>query len=663
MQRTDITWAFVMKSIPRKWVERVHGLGWTSFLASTVGLLLGGILTPMVLQAQELPRRELDLRQFILEWEENEGNMEDLFFLVQHPVDLNTASREEIESLFFLSPRQVQDIVVHRARFGAFLSLYELQVLPSFSSTDILKMQAFVQLSRSKVKARVTEHYLVYRTDFGLEPSKGFRDSVFAGGRTRQYIRYKYQKGNDFSLGILTEKDPGEKELWDHQVFSLQWKNRGRFKQIILGDYYVHWGQGLMMGSGFKLGKGAEPVLGTKRGADGFRVHQSVTEAGGFRGSAVHWGKEKWQSGSWVSMKRVDANRSGSEFSSLQSAGLHRTESELEDRNAVTESQVGTFIKYRKAQWQLGVAALFTRFDAEFVKANLPYTYFQFRGNQYGIASLAGTYYGKNYLVFSELAYAKVPAWVAGLAYSASKKWEVGVHLRHYPEKFRSLYGAAFGENTLPQNEVGQYLGIKFTPKKQLFFSGHYDRYRFPWIKFGERAPMHGSDFAFRMQWQAHKKQQIKMVLRAKNGTEWNRNPSYTGGALLTWDRKWVEAFHTQSTWQVKLVNGRGQAWVQDIEGKWKNLQWRGRVAWFSTDSYDSRIYAYENDVLYTSSFSAYSGKGFRFYMNVKVRMNRNIDLWVRWARSRVADTIGSGWDELTGNKKTDFRLQLRYQF
>jgi hypothetical protein len=627
-----------------------------------IGLLLA--LFPIaLLSAQELPRQDMDLRQFIVEWEESEDLMEDLYYLLQQPIDINTASREELERLFFLKPNQINDILLHKQRFGNFVSLYELQVLNSFSVEDILRLQPFVRLHRGRTKSVIQEHYLLYRTDISLEASKGFRDSVFEGGPTRQYLRYKFQKGSNFSLGALLEKDPGEKALWDHQVLSLQWKSVGSIKQIIVGDYRVHWGQGVLMGSGFKLGKGAEPVLGIRRGADGFSVHQSVTEAGGFRGTALHWGRKQWQMGSWASHKRVDANRSGNEFSSLQSSGLHRTATELEGKNAVSESHGGVFFKYAKPQWQLGVSGVFTYFDANFVKQDLPYNYFQFRGQRYAGTSLSTVYYGSNYALFGEFAYANAPAWAVGLALGATKKWELGLHLRHYPEDFHSLYGSAFGENTLPQNERGQYLGIKYTPIRSLVFSGHVDRYRFPWVKYGEKVPKFGSDFAVRASYSPKRDRSIKMVFRSKSLQAWNAKPERLLGGQLTFDRKWLPVFHTQSSVQVKWSQGAGQAWIQDIEGQWRNIQWRGRVAWFSTASYDARIYAYENDVLYASSFPAYYGTGFRFYINLKVGLGKKIDVWLRLAQSRLEDKIGSGWNALEGSRKTDVRGQVRYQF
>ena len=89
------------------------------------------------------------------------------------------------------------------------------------------------------------------------------------------------------------------------------------------------------------------------------------------------------------------------------------------------------------------------------------------------------------------------------------------------------------------------------------------------------------------------------------------------------------------------------------------------RYAIFDTDSYDSRIYAYENDVLYAFSVPAYIGKGTRFYINSKYRINRSLDLWLRYSQTYYADRsiIGSGKEEIIGNTRSEIKAQIRIKF
>src|SRR5690606_20174380 len=95
-----------------------------------------------------------------------------------------------------------------------------------------------------------------------------------------------------------------------------------------------------------------------------------------------------------------------------------------------------------------------------------------------------------------------------------------------------------------------------------------------------------------------------------------------------------------------------------------KSLSGNLRIAAFKTDGYNSRIYAFENDVLYGYSFPPYYNTGLRVYGNLRYRIRKNLDFWVRYASFIYTDKgIGSGFDRIEGNRKSDLRLQARFQF
>ena len=89
------------------------------------------------------------------------------------------------------------------------------------------------------------------------------------------------------------------------------------------------------------------------------------------------------------------------------------------------------------------------------------------------------------------------------------------------------------------------------------------------------------------------------------------------------------------------------------------------RYALFSTEGFDSRIYSYENDVLYAFSIPAYYRKGVRTYLTAKYRVKKGIDVWLRIANWHLnnEESIGSGNEEIIGNSRTDVRAQIRIQF
>ena len=111
----------------------------------------------------------------------------------------------------------------------------------------------------------------------------------------------------------------------------------------------------------------------------------------------------------------------------------------------------------------------------------------------------------------------------------------------------------------------------------------------------------------------------------------------------------------------------RGLLIYQDINYKQLSfpISFSIRYAIFESDSYNSRIYAYENDVLYAFSIPAFSGRGSRFYIVTKYHIARGVDFWLRYSQTYYADrnSVGSGKDEINGNTKSEIKAQLRFKF
>ncbi|NJL12134.1 MAG: helix-hairpin-helix domain-containing protein [Microscillaceae bacterium] len=240
---------------------------------------LGFIYLAWSLPAQEYPRREVDLDEFILELfpvqDEDldyEEIYEALFQYYRQPLHLNQATREELQSLYVLSERQINALLAHREQFGDLVSIYELQTIPDFDLGTIYKLLPFAQIRDTGRKSlplwkRILEednNYLLLRYDRVLETQRGFTDqatpsTTYLGSPGRIYARFRVSHPRDFSLGFTLEKDNGEQLIWDAETrryladfisFHAYFENKGRFKKIALGDYQIQAGQGLVLSGG-----------------------------------------------------------------------------------------------------------------------------------------------------------------------------------------------------------------------------------------------------------------------------------------------------------------------------------------------------------------------------------------------------------------------------
>lgn len=392
-------------------------------MKSLLFLSFGVGLVGTVSYAQEFRRREIDPTSFVQNLlpitaeDLNYGTVyENLIQLYTAPLDLNTCTREELAATYLLNERQLNRFFEYRAQFGNFLSIYELQAIPEFELALIYRLLPFVTVAPQNRKlwnglTNPSDHYLLVRTEQLLEEKRGAtadapqsRDGTlqkFAGSPLQWYARYRYSRSRDFSFGITAEKDEGEAFSWkpsahkygpDFLSFHAQVQHRGRLKNLILGDYQLQVGQGLIYSAGFSLGKGMETVYTIRRPTTGIRPYTSVTETGFFRGIAATYSLGKRlelttllsrvrQSGTLTAQQTV---------SSFQTDGLFRIPNELQYRANLVEQNAGAHLVYHLDRGQLGATYLRTSFDYPLQKAEAPRNEFEFRGKHNHLLGLHG---------------------------------------------------------------------------------------------------------------------------------------------------------------------------------------------------------------------------------------------------------------------------------
>ena len=677
------------------------------------------LLFSLAAVAQAPPRPDIDIDRFVRELfpipsEDINYNdlFESLFQLYTNPRDLNTVTRDELAAMYILSQEQLEAFFKYRSELGPFLSLYELQAIPTFDLYTIRRLLPFVTLQTRQLSFREslqnpTQNFLILRTERLLETQRGFTaiDTTsrtrYAGDPYQTYLRYRYSRLGAYSFGLTAEKDAGEVYAWrpDRQVygadftsFHAQIMNRGRLKNLILGDFQMQAGQGLVMAAGFALGKGTETILTTYRSTLGLRPYTSVLEAGFFRGAAATVALQKNLDVTvFASATRRDASLSdtpedpdGLVVSSLLIAGLHRTPTEREKQGIIPEKNLGFHALYTfdKQRGKLGITALYTHYGTRLLRSDALYNQFEFRGKENLTIGLHGDYHWKNLHFFGEGARSQSGGLggVGGLIAALSKSLDFTVLLRHYDRDFHTFYGNSFTEGTRPINESGTYWGIRYSPSRRWQFSGFYDRFRFPWLKFQVNAPSEGNDRLLHVRFTPNKRFTAFAMFHEEQK---QRNlpgntaplPEVTTTARRTavvqaeYDMPLRFAVRTRIQGGDFTYKGtsrsQGITLVQDLTWRLPRLELSGRVAFFATDNYDSRQYVYEKDVLYAFSLPAYYDRGTRHYVMLRYALSKNMRVWLRWSQSRFSNTelISSGLNEIQGNTRSEVKAQVMYQF
>lgn len=690
--------------------------------------LFVGLLITSVTFSQVTPDREINLEQFaerLFQVQDDDVGYEDIYesllLLYTDPLNLNKATEEELSSLYILSPSQVQSLLDHREAFGDLLSIYELQAVEGFDLDVIQQLLPFVRVEESSTDNRTLlqrmaqerNKYLLLRFTRVFQEQVGYtrawpldttlvRDendmvvdtlteapSRYRGSPEKLYGRFRMSRRDDFSVGFTFEKDPGEEYVnngtLDFISGHVMLENQGPLEKVIVGDYQLQVGQGLIFGAGFNPGKGAETVNTIKRNTIGVRPYTSVLETGFFRGAAatVPIGDLK-VTGFYSFLEqdgnvKIDSLEAFEAFaSSIQSSGLHRTESELSNKNAILEHSFGGILEYRPIRkLKVGIAGISTKYNTAIQRRDFLYNRFEFNGMENTVLGGFGSYQFQNLNFFGEVARSSSGGvgMVGGVISSLSRTIDVAISLRDYDRDFHTFYGNAFGEGSRAINERGIYWGLKFKPSKKYTLAAYYDKFEFPWLRLGTDAPSQGDEWLARFTYQPDRdvttyvqvreeKKEISQTIGNLSELQLRIKRNY----IFNIDYRLGNQLSLKTRVQTSTQNKggeftKGYAIIQDLNYQIGRFKFSGRTALFEAN-YDNRQYVYERDVLYAFSIPAYNGVGERSYLLVQFNATERVDFWVRFAQFsyRNRNSVGSGLEESQGPIRSEIKWMMRYK-
>ncbi|MFB5944380.1 ComEA family DNA-binding protein [Albibacterium profundi] len=623
---------------------------------------------------------------------------EQLTYYLSNPINLNAATHEDLAALLFLSDLQIQDIINHREESGAYISVYELQSIASLDELSLRRLLPFVRItsetSNKTSKFKKVKHDLILRYGRILESQAGYliddeERSRYLGTPDHLLIRYRLRLENKFQLAINMEKDPGEeffggnqRQGFDYYSASLHLQNIGKFKSIVIGDYSVAFGQGLGIWNGYSFGKGAI-VHNVARNGIGVRPHTSTNEVQYFRGLATTINLGSFEFSPFISYNAVDGTltKDSIGFSSLGSSGFHRTPAEIRNRRSVDMLVYGGNLVYSSSSFKIGGTYSSIQYDKPRAPNQQLYNSFAFRGNSLSNTSLYYQYTYKNMYLFGEGAVSNGHGFglVNGMIASLSDQLSfVGLH-RFYQKDFYSFLNRPFSENSNATNEKGLYTGLIWNPNRRIEWVAYADYFRFPWVRYRVDGPSEGIDLFSHISYAPTRTSNFSIRFRYRNKQE-NLSDGSTVNILENVVR---HQLRLQASYKIsESLDFRNRAEMvayqkgtSSAETGWmlyhdllyqpmgKAISGNVRLAGFKTDGYNSRLYVFENNVLYAHSSIPYFNEGLRLYVNMRYRVNRKINFWIRYASFFYKDQgIGSGLNFIDGRSKSEIRLQLRFQ-
>jgi hypothetical protein len=629
-----------------------------------------------------------------------------LTYYKKRPINLNNTNPEELKTLFFLSPIQISNIFTHIKTNGKFIDVLELQSVPEFDVETINRLLPFITLNQRDLVDKITfknlrvlaDNDLVVRLGRVLEKPKGFTDlsgSRYLGTQERFLLRYRYDYSDRISASLIAEKDAGEtfvrgekQLLFDYQSFHIGLYNTGKFKKIIIGDYSMQFGQGLTLWTGFSFGKAPDVASIAKRDV-GLRAYTSANEYSYLRGVATTIELSKSiEFTPFVSFRNLDASLSLDEngnkvLENINETGLHRTPTEIKNKNSIAQQVVGGVVQYQKYNLSIGGIGYHSKYSNTFITGDQLYRKYNFVGNALTNFGVYYNYTYKNIYFFGEAGKSLNSdlAYLNGALISLSSKISAAILHRNYQANYHNFFNQATSEASEAFNEKGLYVGLNINPTKAWNISFYADYFKFPWLKFRIDAPSEGYEILSQLTYTPTKT--FKAFIRYKSELKQQNTDFEVPINFL--DNVKRESYRADVSWQLSktfkfqnrvevsqfrkgAANAEfGYMIYQDVSytPNLSKLSGNIRLAYFNTPSFNSRIYAYEDDVLYNFAFAMYNGNGYRTYANIKYKLLKRLDLWARYAFFLYPkqETVGSGLDEINGNQKTDVKLQIRYQF
>ena len=631
---------------------------------------------------------------------EDDNFLQQLEYFRKHPINLNTATVEELQAIRFLTDLQIGSLIRYRNLLGNLINIYELQAIPGWNLVTINRVLPYVTIGNAvSIKENFLARFhngdnrILFRFSRILEKSKGYNTTLnthYLGDRNHLMFRYRYQYKDLLYFGITSDKDAGEQFLhgaqskgFDFYSFHFFARRLGLVKTIALGDYTVNLGQGLIQWQSLAFGKSAE-VIGIKRQTPVLVPYRSSGEFYFNRGIAITLEKGKIETTLFSSYKKISGNivnDTSARFTSLLTSGYYRTPLETADRNKIMLASFGGNISYQTSFMKVGLNSVAHYFDIPFQKRDEPYNLYAINGKRVFNSSINFSYTYKNVHFFGEAAVDKNlhKAFVGGALISADPKVDLSILYRNIQKQYQSLFGNAVTENANPVNEKGIYTGIIIRPAPGWQLNAYADFFQFPWIKYLVNAPSRGYDYLVQLNYQPNK--QFGMYVRFRNK---NKTTDSSGRGIIYYPQDQLKQnlrihlfqqvvpnlsinSRVEVVWFNHQLKNAEQGFLGYVEGNydWKRLSTNLRLEYFETNSYDSRIYVYESDVLYSFSIPAFYDKGFRYYLNLRYDLTKKLQCWLRLAQTVYNNKkiIGSGLDEIAGNKKTEVRAQALYIF
>ncbi len=619
------------------------------------------------------------------------GDIEQLLLELQQlkhrKIPINTATVEDLLLIPFLSADDARSIIAFRETEGPLRSPEQLETIIGVETARrVTHFLSFEPLTPEKPEKKAKINGRWYGRYFSEIPERsGVSSGKYQGDNYKLYNRLSVGYGG-VSINGVVENDIGEPEIDDFTSFSIAYDGSGSVERFIIGDYVVNFGQGLLFGQSRYFSKGVDP-LGVKLTGRRLKAYASSAENGFMQGAATSVNLESFTVTAFYSSNKVDASVNDGEVTTIRTSGYHRTDSEIEHKDNVTEKVLGMNMLYnfRSGETSGTVGGTWARYNY-----SVPLEDTGGETGWHDMGSIEADLLIGKVNVFAEAALTgkknKV-SWIGGVGFPLTSGIQTVMAVRDYHNIFFSPFAGAFGERADDAaNEEGYYIGIEADILKNLHVGAYYDIFRFPELSSRYKLPSTGDESKIFLTWeqspfltaemllQKQYKEEVKKLFDPK-GLEYYMPVPFTSNRVrLDLIGKVSRMLTLRTRGEIKFVEGeypdgdeRSDGWLfyQQAVLKKGPLAFKARYTQFHTDDYDSAVYVYENDLPLVFTLKSYYGEGRAFFALLSYDLWKNFELTARYAKTWYddRDSYGSGNDERDTNAPASYHLGCALRF
>lgn len=650
-----------------------------------------------------------------------------LLELEQNPIDINKATADELTQIPRLDIKQINDILQYREKYGNFKTIEELAMIPSIDNRLREYLSNFLYVSDDRVEwyskkglkqgLKNLKHEITATVGIPTYHRAGDRNAPteteegtnryagrYLGDNLKHSIRYSLTMDKNVSVNLMGAKNQGEpffggstedglrrnSQGYDIYAFNISIRNLKSFRNIILGKYKAQFGMGLIMNNYMRISKQAT-LASIGRLTNSFTPHSTGYDGKYLQGAAVTVDLSRRVSMSaFFSYRYIDAtlNNDGT-ISTILTSPYHRTEAEMRKKNNSTMMTTGLHLQYEKLtkgglRWHAGASVVVTSLGD-----SINPTYSS-SGNSDARNYRRYYAHGKNFANTSidyrlDLGIFMMRGETAidnkgQLATINSAIWTLPSRItliavqRFFSYKYNALYGATFSENSTVQNESGIYVGAQWKPKYSFTLDIYTDFAYFPQAKYQVSSASHSWDNCIlatyiRKKWTFSARYRIKMKERDVTDNSQKYLAYKTDHHLRLMaqmkGKRWSARSQVEACMLSFASNSNGFIGSQDLGCKiTKKIELYGMMAYFKTDDYESRLYAYERNVKYGFASKTYYGHGLRMVFLAKANLLKWLTLQTKMGHTKYFDRnrIGSAERMIFSSRQTDIDVQLIFK-